>query len=94
MILFLYLHPWNIIPFGENGEKWASFDYKRANLYVFNDTYFNHDDVIKWNIFRVTGPLCGEFTGEFLSQRPVSRGFGAFFDLRLNERLSKQSRCR
>ena len=22
-----------------------------------------HDDVIKWNIFRVTGPLCGEFTG-------------------------------
>ena len=28
-------------------------------------TYFSkeHDDVIKWNIFRVTGPLCGEFTG-------------------------------
>ena len=22
-----------------------------------------HDDVIKYNIFRVTGPLCGEFTG-------------------------------
>ena len=22
-----------------------------------------HDDVIKWNIFRVTGPLCGELTG-------------------------------
>ena len=22
-----------------------------------------YDDVIKWNIFRVTGPLCGEFTG-------------------------------
>ena len=22
-----------------------------------------HDDVIKWNIIRVTGPLCGEFTG-------------------------------
>ena len=22
-----------------------------------------HDDVIKWNIFRVTGPLCEEFTG-------------------------------
>ena len=29
------------------------------------------------NIFRFTGPLCGEFTGpgEFLSQRPVTRGF-------------------
>ena len=23
----------------------------------------NHDDVIKWKHFRVTGPLCGEFTG-------------------------------
>ena len=23
----------------------------------------SHDDVIKWNIFRVTGHLCGEFTG-------------------------------
>ena len=22
-----------------------------------------HDDVIKWKYFRVTGPLCGEFTG-------------------------------
>ena len=44
------------------------------------------------NIFRVTGPLCGEFTGpgEFLTQRPVTRSFGVFFDLRLNKRLSKQ----
>ena len=44
------------------------------------------------NIFRVTGPLCGEFTGpgEFPSQRPVMRSFDVFFDLRLNERLSKQ----
>ena len=31
-------------------------------------------------------------TGEFSSQRPVTRGFDAFFDLRLNKRLSKQSR--
>ena len=29
-------------------------------------------------------------TGEFPSQRPVSRKFVVFFDLRLNERLSKQ----
>ena len=44
------------------------------------------------NIFRVTGPLCGEFTGrgEFPTQRPVTRSFGVFFDLRLNKRLSKQ----
>ena len=45
------------------------------------------------NIFRVTCPLCGEFTGEFPTQRPVTRNFDVFFDLRLNtcKRLSKQS---
>ena len=38
------------------------------------------------NIFRVTGPLCGEFTGpsEFPTQRPVTWSFDVFFDLRLN----------
>ena len=33
-------------------------------------------------------------TGEFPTQRPVARSFGVFFDLRLNKRLSKQSRGR
>ena len=37
------------------------------------------------NILRVTGHLCGEFTGH----RPVARYF--FFDLHPNKRLSKQS---
>ena len=46
------------------------------------------------NIFRVTGPLCGEFTGpgEFPTQRPVTRSFDVFFDVRLIKRLSKHSR--
>ena len=45
------------------------------------------------NIFRVTGHLCGEFTGpgEFPTQRPVTRSLDDLFDLRLNKRLSKQS---
>ena len=30
-------------------------------------------------------------TGEFPTQRPVTRSFDVFFDLRLNKRLSKQS---
>ena len=42
------------------------------------------------NIFRVTGPLCTPVTGEFPSQRPVTRSFDVFFDLRLNKLLSKQ----
>ena len=46
------------------------------------------------NIFRVTGPLCGEFTGpgELPTQRAVTRSFDVFFDLSLNKRLSKQPR--
>ena len=48
------------------------------------------------NIFRVTGPCTGNspVTGEFPSQRPVTRSFVFFFDLRLTKRLSKQSRRR
>ena len=42
------------------------------------------------NIFRVTGPLCREFTCEFHSQRPVERSFDAFFHLCLNKRLSNR----
>ena len=46
------------------------------------------------NIFRVTGHLCGEFTGHLWipsTQTPVTRSFDTFFDLRLNKRLSKHS---
>ena len=46
----------------------------------------------KGNIFRVTGPLCGNslVTSKFPSQWPVTRSFDVFLDLRLNKRLSKQ----
>ena len=39
------------------------------------------------NIFFVTGPLCGEFTGH----RSVTRSFDVFFDLGQNKRLCKPS---
>ena len=44
------------------------------------------------NIFRVTGHLCGEFTGPrwVPAQKPVTRSFDVFFYLRPNIRLSKQ----
>ena len=40
-----------------------------------------HYDVMKWKLFPVTGPLCGEFTGhgEFPTQRPVTRSLMYFF---------------
>ena len=48
------------------------------------------------SIFRVTGPLCGEFTGDRWT--PLTKASDAelwcLFHLRLNNRLSKQSRRR
>ena len=46
------------------------------------------------NIFRVTGPLRGESTSGFPSQRPVRRSVADFLNLHLNKWLSKQSRRR
>ena len=56
-----------------------------------------HDDVIKWKHFSALLALYAgnsPVTGEFPSQRPVTRIVDVFFDLRLNIRLSKQSRPR
>ena len=47
------------------------------------------------NTFSALLALCvgnSPVTGEFPSQRPVTRSFDVFFDLRLNKRLSKQPR--
>ena len=48
------------------------------------------------NIFCVTGHLCGEFTGLRWIPRTTgqTQSFDVFFDLRLNKRLSKQSKRR
>ena len=56
------------------------------------DEQTSHDDVIKWQHFRRYWPFV--VTGEFPSQRPVTRSFDVFFDLHSNKRLSKQSRRR
>ena len=46
------------------------------------------------NIFRVTGPLCGGLTGQrwITLTKAGDAELWCFFDLRLNKRLSKQSR--
>ena len=48
----------------------------------------HHDDIIKWKHFPRYWPFV---PGEFPLQRPVTRSFDVFFDLRLNKQLSKQS---
>ena len=80
--------------FTKNNDIWRHYVSTSCGIYgiYFQAVIENliHDDVIKWTHFRVTGHLCGEFTGV---QRPVTRNFDVFFDLRLNKRLRKQSWC-
>ena len=45
-----------------------------------------HDDVIKWKHF----PRYWPFVRGIPTQRPVTRSFDVYFDLRPNKRLSKQ----
>ena len=69
--------------------------------YGYNGSHFANDVYVHFmmtssnrNTFRVTGPLCVEFTGD--RWIPLTKAsdteFDVFFDLRLNKRLSKQSR--
>ena len=65
---------------------------------LWQDICNNHDDVTCWRhpmeAFSALLALCAgnsPVTGEFPSQRPVTRSFGVFFDLRLNKGLRKQS---
>ena len=100
LMILVYYYWWSYIYF-------IGLCHIHACICAENDKYHVEMDVIQWtwygflypmmtssngNIFRVTGPLCGEFTGpgEFPTQRPVTRSFDVFFDLRRNEWLSKQ----
>ena len=64
------------------------------NIYSWKDTlYIDMMTSSNGNIFRVTGHLCGEFTGLWWIPRTKASDaeLWCFFDLRLNKRLSKQS---
>ena len=85
----------DLVAINDNNTDWCSYiNSSEGSVNVYRgEAAASHDDVIKWKHFRVTGPLCGNspVTGEFPSQRPVTRSFDVFFDLRLNEGMSKQS---
>ena len=51
----------------------------------------SHDDVIKWNHFRLTGPLCGEFTGHRWIPSTKASDAELFSNLCLNKGLGKHS---
>ena len=70
------------------------YHFETGFVCVMNVTIY-HDGVIKWKHFPRYWPFCAgnsPVTGEFPTQRPVMQSFDIFFDLRLNKRLSKQSR--
>ena len=58
----------------------------------FRGTWWRH----QMETFPPTGPLWGKSIGHrnFCIQSTVTRSFDVFFDLRLNKRFSKPSRCR
>ena len=59
----------------------------------YQNTWWRH----QMETFSALLALCegiSPVTGEFPSQRPVTRSFDVFFDLRMNKRLSKQPRGR
>ena len=76
----------------------AFVKFSNINRIDRQNSSLNHDkkygDVIKWKRF----PRCWPFVWgihrspvNFPAQRPVTRSFDVFFDLSLNQRLSKQS---
>ena len=79
--------------FGDDIQPKLQYATKGVHLFTTACWTSQHDDVIKWKYFRVTGPLCGEFTGHrWMPHTEASDAeLWCFFDLRLNKRLSKQS---
>ena len=64
----------------------------RLSIYNASSTWRRH----QMETFSVLLALCAgnsPVTGDFPSQRPVTQSFDVFFDLRLNKRLNKHSRC-
>ena len=70
-------------------ERWINMTYKTD---MNNESH--HDDVIKWKHFPRYLPFVRGIHRSPLNpphKRPVTRGFGVFFHLCLNKRMSKQS---
>ena len=79
---------------------WVPMDFSSTYIRSFNQVqWLDIVPVIAWRhqmeTFSALLALCAgnsPVPGEFPSQRPVTRGFYVFFDLRLNKQLNTQSR--
>ena len=82
-VLMLYIMPW---------DDWRNFRHHSLMIYEFTPeslSWWRH----QMETFSALLAICAgnsPVPGEFPAQRPVTRSFDVFFDLRLNKRLSKQ----
>ena len=80
--------------------RWSTFHRQHFQMHLLGYKFTKaplqpHDDFIKWKHFPrywpfVRGIHRSPGTGEFPAQKPVTRSFDVFFNLRLNKWLSKQ----
>ena len=84
-------------PFCQNSVRFVQLKMGNRDLINYSAQATEHNDVIKWKHFPHYWPLGAgnsPATGDFPSQRPVTRSLHIFFDLRVNNRLCRQSRRR
>ena len=83
----VYLRFTGILLWESKGDRWIPIakGQERGNNFHVNMKMSSNG-----NSFRVTGHLCGEFTGpgDFPTQRLVTQSLDVFFDPSLNNRLS------
>ena len=93
--------PWKQGSWGHHGAHLGPAGPRWAPCWPHDPCYLGYVPVTCWRhqieTFSASLALCAgnsPVTVEFTSQRPVKRSFDVFFYLRLNKRLSKQSRRR
>ena len=97
-------HPIMLTPLGIRQSDWWRAGIRSTNLHIVVELIFKqaqgtHDCCSPWwrhqmETFSAWLALCtgnSPVIGEFLAQRPVTRSFDVFFDLRLNKRFNKQT---
>ena len=75
-----------------NGSMWNSYSFQPVGQWMgYSFTAWWRHQMETFSALLAVCAGNSPVPGEFHTQRPVTRSFGVFFDLRLNKRLSKQS---
>ena len=91
-----YMYQWNgwssvyIVMAWHLNQCWLIFNWTLMNTFSYEAWWRHQMETFSTLLALCAGNLM--VTGEFPSQRPVTRNFDVFFDLSLNKRFSKQVR--